>query len=118
IEELKQDWAPFQDRLQFIQGDVTRKEDLSNLIEKAMSKFGRIDYLICNAGPYVFERKKLIDYEESEWNEIIDGNLNSVFYLLKETIPIMRKQKFGRVITYGFQDAETSPGWMYRSAFS
>ncbi len=30
----------------------------------------------------------------------------------------MRKQKFGRIITYGFQDAEHTPGWKYRSAYS
>src|SRR5690606_8070278 len=44
--------------------------------------------------------------------------LSSVFHFLKLTIPVIRKQKFGRIITYGFQDAECAPGWMYRSAFS
>ncbi|PLT31014.1 SDR family oxidoreductase [Peribacillus deserti] len=118
IEELVKEWDQYKDQLQFIQGDITKKEDIVHIVTQAMNRFGRIDYLINNAGPYIFERKKLVDYEDSEWHELIDGNLSSVFHFLKLTIPIMREQKFGRIITYGFQDAEHTPGWIYRSAFS
>ncbi len=118
VEELKKEWKPYLEVIQFVQGDVTRKEDITNIFTQAMNRFGRIDYLINNAGPYIFERKKVVEYEDYEWNEMIDGNLGSVFHFLKLTIPVMREQKFGRVITYGFQDAENSPGWMYRAAFS
>lgn len=118
VSQLMNEWKPYHDQLQFVQGDVTKKEDIENIIEQAMIRFGRIDYLINNAGPYIFERKKLVDYDEREWYEIMNGNLNAVFHFLKLTIPIMRKQKFGRVITYGFQDAEHTPGWKYRSAFA
>lgn len=48
-----------------------KKEDLHKMVEEAISRFGKIDFLINNAGPYVFERKKLVDYEEDEWNEMI-----------------------------------------------
>ncbi|MEH7225212.1 SDR family oxidoreductase [Bacillus sp. JJ1566] len=118
VEELKDEWKPYLECVQFVQGDITRQEDITNIFNQALNRFGRIDYLINNAGPYIFERKKLVDYEDHEWNEMIDGNLSSVFHFLKLVIPVMRKQKFGRVITYGFQDAESSPGWMYRAAFS
>jgi len=43
--------------------------------------------------------------------------LSSVFHFIKLAVPVMRKQRFGRIITYGFQDAEQAPGWPYRSAF-
>lgn len=118
IRELNKEWEAYSERLQFVQGDVTIKEDITNIFNQAMSRFGRIDFLINNAGPYVFERKKLVDYDDEEWYEMIEGNLSSVFHFLKLTIPVMRKQEFGRIITYGFQDAESSPGWAYRSAFS
>jgi 3-oxoacyl-[acyl-carrier protein] reductase len=118
VNELKEEWKSYLDRLQFIKGDMTKKQDIVQLFESAMSRFGRIDYLINNAGPFVFERKRLTDYTDDEWNEIIDGNLHAVFHLAKLIIPVMRKQKFGRIITYGFQDAESAPGWLYRSAFS
>jgi 3-oxoacyl-[acyl-carrier protein] reductase len=118
IEGLKQEWAPFKERLQFIQGDITEKRDIVKIFDEVMKRFGRIDFLINNAGPFIFERKRLVDYSDGEWHEIIDGNLNAAFHFLKRVIPLMRKQKFGRIITYGFQDAETAPGWKYRSAFS
>lgn len=118
IEQLKKDWEPYSHRLQFVQGDVTNKEDIINIFNQTINRFGRIDYLINNAGPYIFERKKLADYDDEEWYEVIEGNLSAVFHFLKLTIPVMRTQQFGRIITYGFHDAEHTPGWPYRSAFS
>jgi 3-oxoacyl-[acyl-carrier protein] reductase len=118
IKELMDEWDQYKDRLQFVQGDMTKKQDIIILINEAIKRFGRIDYLINNAGPFIFTRKKLTDHTDSEWYEMIEGNLNAVFHLLKLTIPVMRNQKFGRIITYGFQDVENSPGWIYRSAFS
>ncbi|GAB3049797.1 SDR family oxidoreductase [Virgibacillus ainsalahensis] len=118
VEELKKEWEAYSSRLQFVQGDITKKADIENIVEEAMNRFGRIDYLINNAGPYIGERKKLVDYEDSEWYELIEGNLSAVFHFCKLVVPVMRKQKFGRIITYGFQEAEHAPGWIYRSAFS
>ncbi|MEI3613764.1 SDR family oxidoreductase [Pseudogracilibacillus sp. SO30301A] len=118
IEALKEEWKGYRNQLQFVQGDVTKKEDIATIVKRAQERFGRIDFLINNAGPYVFERKKLVDYEDNEWYEMIEGNLSAVFHFAKLVVPIMRKQQFGRIITYGFQDAEHTPGWIYRSAFS
>lgn len=103
MEKMKETYKNMEERLQFVQADVTKKEDLHKIVEEAISRFGKIDFLVNNAGPYVFERKKLVDYEEDEWNEMIQGNLTAVFHLLKLVVPIMRKQNFGRIINYGFQ---------------
>ncbi|HLR69135.1 SDR family oxidoreductase [Virgibacillus alimentarius] len=117
VEALKEEWKTYNDKLQFVQGDVTKKEDIVKIVKQAKEKFGRIDYLINNAGPYVFEEKKLVDYEDDEWYKMLEGNLSSVFHFSKLVIPIMREQQFGRIITYGFQDAEHCPAWLHRSAF-
>ncbi|MEA3320876.1 MAG: SDR family oxidoreductase [Bacillota bacterium] len=119
IEKLKKEWSHIgENRLHFFQGDVTKKEQMQQFIDEVYERFGRIDYLINNAGPYIFERKKLADYSDDEWYEMIEGNLSAVFHLFRKTIPVMREQRFGRIITYGFQGAESSPGWIYRSAFA
>ncbi|WP_121663045.1 SDR family oxidoreductase [Metabacillus litoralis] len=118
VEKLKNTYSHLSDRILFVQGDVTKKEDLTNMIDITIERFGRIDCLINNAGPYIFERKKLADYTDEEWYQMIEGNLSSVFHLFKKIIPIMRQQRYGRIITYGFQGAESSPGWLHRSAFS
>jgi len=88
------------------------------LAEEAYNGFGRIDCLINNAGPFIFSRKNMVDYSESEWFEMINGNLTSVFRLAKKVIPIMRNQHFGRIITYGFQNANETPGWIHRGPFA
>lgn len=115
-ETLQQKWA--HKKLQLVQADVTKKEDLQTAAAQALSFAGRIDLCIHNAGPYVFEKKKLMDYSEAEWAYMIDGNLNSAFYLLQQVIPVMRKQSFGRIVFYGFQGANSAPGWIYRSAYA
>lgn len=101
-----------------IAGDVACKEDCIHMYKQITTIVPGIDILIHNAGPYVHERKEVVQYEFSEWEYIIDGNLNGVFYLSKLFIPYMRQQKWGRIITFGFDRAETAPGWRYRSAFA
>ncbi|MDC3412655.1 SDR family oxidoreductase [Aquibacillus sp. 3ASR75-11] len=117
-EELLTAFSSYKNNVQLIQADVTIPEDLESLVQQAVAKFGGIDYLINNAGPFIFDRKKLMDYTQQEWDDMIRGNLDSFFHLLKLTIPHMRNNRFGRVITYGFQGAHTAAGWLYRSAFA
>ncbi|MGM0948165.1 MAG: SDR family oxidoreductase [Bacillota bacterium] len=117
VSRLKEACPDCLDRLQFVKGDVTKKEDLLHIAEAALNRFGRIDFLINNAGPYIFERKKLADYTDNEWYGMLEGNLSAVFHLFKAVIPTMRQQQFGRIITYGFQGAAHAPGWLHRSAF-
>lgn len=116
--EVKDDLASYGDALHIVQTDITNKGSIENLVEQAVACHGGIDYLINNAGPFIFERKKLLDYTENEWNEMMHGNLDAIFYLLKLTIPYMRKQQFGRIVNYGFQGANSASGWLYRSAFA
>ena len=118
MNKRKEEWNEYSDRILFLQGNITDKKFLKEITTETMKKFGRIDCLINNAGPYLFKRKKLADYSEEEWEYLLYGNLHSVFYLLKQIIPIMREQKFGRIINYGFQGANSASGWIYRSAFS
>ncbi|MED4531010.1 SDR family oxidoreductase [Metabacillus fastidiosus] len=118
VEEMRALFSHYEEQLLFVQGDVTKKEDLLRMIDLSLQKFGRIDFLINNAGPYVFERKKLAEYSDEEWYDMIEGNLSAVFHLFKKVVPIMREQRFGKIVTYGFQGAESAPGWLHRSAFS
>ncbi|MFE8695841.1 SDR family oxidoreductase [Cytobacillus sp. FJAT-53684] len=101
-----------------IKGDITSLDDCRNIVQKALSTFSTIDILVHNAGPYIHERIVMTDYPFEKWNELINGNLNAVFYLSKLLIPKMREKKWGRIITIGFDRVETAPGWIYRSAFA
>ncbi|KAB7709001.1 SDR family oxidoreductase [Bacillus aerolatus] len=101
-----------------VQGDISKKEDCEKLIEESSKYFDGIDVMIHNAGPYVAPRKTMDEYTWDEWGYMINGNLNSVFYLTKLTLPYMRTNKWGRIVTFGFDRVETAPGWIYRSAFA
>ncbi|MBM4761994.1 SDR family oxidoreductase [Bacillus sp. B15-48] len=98
--------------------DITDYNQCQQLVNKSLLRFPKIDILVHNAGPYVHERKKLVDYSVDEWDYLINGNLNSAFYLSRLLVPIMRKQNWGRIITIGFDRVESTPGWIYRSAFA
>ncbi|GGJ96735.1 3-ketoacyl-ACP reductase [Lentibacillus kapialis] len=116
--EVQNELASYSHLLHIEHVDVTKKADLNKLVSYAVEHHGGIDYLINNAGPFVFERKELLDYSDDEWNEMMHGNLDAVFYLLKLTVPYMRKQRFGRIVNYGFQGANSASGWPYRAAFA
>ncbi len=118
VAQLQEEWAQHRERVLFLQGDITKKADIVRMVNEASQTFGTIDTLINNAGPYIFERKKLVDYSDDEWYDMVEGNLSAVFHLAKLIIPSMRKRKFGRIITYGFQGANSAPGWIHRSGFS
>lgn len=116
--DFQRQWEGATDRLQYVQGDLTDSLAIDELVDQTMNRFGRIDCCINNAGPFIFERKKIIDYSTEEWETLMKGNLTAVFQLAKRVVPIMRNQQFGRWITYGFQEAERAPGWMFRGPFA
>lgn len=101
-----------------IKADITNITECENLIENANKKFSAIDILVHNAGPYIHEKKTLSEYKADEWQYLINGNLNAVFYLSSKLIPQMRSNQWGRIITIGFDRADTAPGWKYRSAYA
>lgn len=101
-----------------IGGDVSDYQQCCEMVEKVEYHFSSIDILVHNAGPYIHERRKMVDYSVEEWQYLINGNLNSAFYLSSLLIPRMRKLAWGRIITVGFDRVESAPGWIYRSAFA
>ena len=74
----------------FVSGDIKNENDVKNVINKTIKKFGRIDILVNNAG-ILPKMKPLHQISEKEWNEIIDVNLNGQFRFTKAVIPYMKK---------------------------
>lgn len=79
-----------------IQGDVRDFEFAKSFIEAAKSKFGRIDFLVNNAG--ILKDKSLMMMSEAEWKDVIDVNLNGAFNLTKALITTFLKQKSGSIV--------------------
>jgi len=77
----------------FIKTDVRKEEDIKSLMKQTISKFGRIDILINNAGKSDF--KPLFDLSVAEWDDVINTNLRSIFICSREAASQMRHQDGG-----------------------
>src|SRR5437588_12212611 len=83
--------------------DVTRDEDVKAALAKTVEAFGRLDFAFNNAGIEPRKSAPTADYEEEEWDRIIDTNLRGVFLCMKHEIPLILKQGGGAIVN-------TSPG--------
>jgi NAD(P)-dependent dehydrogenase (short-subunit alcohol dehydrogenase family) len=92
-EELGKEVSQQLKRSVFIKTDVRKEEDVKNLIEQTITQFGRIDILINNAGKSDF--KPLFELSLSEWDDVINTNLRSVFLCSREAAVHMREQDGG-----------------------
>ncbi|MEK9174112.1 MAG: SDR family NAD(P)-dependent oxidoreductase, partial [Patescibacteria group bacterium] len=77
-----------------VQCDVSKAQEVKMLYEKTKEVFGRVDILINNAGIYPF--KSFLEMQESEWDQVIDVNLKSIFLMCKEAVPFLPEG--GRII--------------------
>lgn len=76
--------------------DVTRREDLTALVEKAVSTFGQIDVMINNAG--LMAIAPISELRIDEWDQMIDINVKGVLYGIAAALPLFEKQGFGHFI--------------------
>ena len=80
----------------FVETDVALSDSVSNLVDKAIERFGRLDVMVNNAGIEVFQR--LADTEEKMWDRLISINLKGVFLGTKHAVPKMIENGGGAII--------------------
>ena len=76
--------------------DITLESQVTNVYETIMSKYGKLDILINNAGTSFKEKAYELSYES--WKKVIDINLNGAFLCARDAMKIMVNQKSGRII--------------------
>jgi 3-oxoacyl-[acyl-carrier protein] reductase len=87
-----------------LQCDVSDAKAAVELVRQVHSEWRRIDALINGAGPY--HRISLLQETNEGWHSMFDNNLHPVFYLSQAVIPIMREQKWGRIVCFSMANAE------------
>lgn len=82
-----------------IQCDITDENSVVSLFETVMSKYGRIDGVVNNAYPYTKDwGNKFEDVSLESWKKNVDTQLNSCFWVCKNALEIMKKQKSGSIV--------------------
>jgi NAD(P)-dependent dehydrogenase (short-subunit alcohol dehydrogenase family) len=80
-----------------IVADVSKEEDVIHVVETTESTFGRIDGLYNNAG-IEGRQAPLISYDLDVFRKVVDINLMGVYYFMRHVIPVMQKNKYGRIV--------------------
>lgn len=78
--------------------DVTSEDEVKVLMRKAVKEFGHLDILINNADDGRFEFSGPLDISSHDWELMLRGSLLSVFYCCKYALPLMRQNKYGRIV--------------------
>lgn len=94
--ELKEELSKEKINIDIYKADVSKREEAKALVEHTIKKYGKIDILINNAG--ISQIKEFTQITDQDWNQMINTNLNSVFYMTQETCPNMIHNKKGCII--------------------
>lgn len=76
--------------------DMSKPDQIANMIKTAKDNLGGVDILINNAG--VQHVAPIEEFPPEKWDAIIAINLSSAFHTIRHAVPIMRERKWGRII--------------------
>lgn len=96
IKELQQELEKQNIKIDIYKADVSKREEDANLVKYTIQKYGKIDVLINNAG--ISQIKEFTQITDEDWNNMINTNLNSVFYMSQEACHNMIHNKKGCII--------------------
>ena len=82
-----------------IRADVSSEDDVSQMVEEALERNGRIDILVNNAGLYAsLEMRPFTEIPLEEWNRVMEVNVASMFLTSRAVVPVMREQGGGKIV--------------------
>lgn len=90
---LEREIASFGDQSIGVDADVSKVDDLQKLVDAAITKFGRVDIMVNNAG--VETRTSVLDTTEAQYDKVLSINLKSAFFGTQIAARQMMKQKSG-----------------------
>ncbi len=88
--------AEFGDSVAFGRLDVRDTESCSRFVQSVIAQRGRVDILVNAAG--VYEEAEVIGHSDRIWNETLDTNLTGTFKMIREVMPLMKAQGWGRIV--------------------
>jgi SDR family mycofactocin-dependent oxidoreductase len=79
-----------------VRGDVGRTEIATEMVDVALSEFGRVDILVANAGIASFGLVE--ELSDRQWDEMLHANVTSVFKSMRAVLPHMKARGYGRIV--------------------
>lgn len=76
--------------------DVRDSAQVRTAVEQTVNDLGSLDIVVANAG--VVSTGPLDEVSDQMWQQLLDTNLTGVFHTLRAVIPVMRAQRFGRIV--------------------
>lgn len=98
LEELEKELKNGQEEIRtlFVKGDVTDVASCTEMVEQITKEFGKLDVVINNAG--ITKDGLLMRMKEEDFDKVLDINLKGTFHICKQVVPIMMKQKHGKIV--------------------
>ena len=79
-----------------LKGDVSKTTDCARIVVKMRRTLGRIDLLVNSAG--IWENGPIGTMSRARWERTIDINLSGSYNVIRHVVPVMKRQKYGRII--------------------
>lgn len=98
-EDIRQVIADNGQKSGFLEMDITEDGAAPKIIQSVLDKFGHLDILVNNAGMQI--RNDVLEFKDSDWQKVINLNLNALYYLSHEAAKVMTEQKSGKIINIG-----------------
>jgi 3-oxoacyl-[acyl-carrier protein] reductase len=97
-QQIEQEAGKHGTRVEAFKADVGRHADNKKLVDFAISRLGRLDVVVANAGVWNAEDLPIEKMTEKQWDDMIRINLKSVYSIIHFCVPQMIKQNSGRII--------------------
>lgn len=97
-QQVEQEAGKHGTRVEAFKADVSRHADNKKLVEHAVSRLGRLDIVVANAGIWNADDLPIQEMTEKQWDDMIRINLKSVYSVIHFAVPQMIKQKSGKII--------------------
>jgi NAD(P)-dependent dehydrogenase (short-subunit alcohol dehydrogenase family) len=79
---------------------------LGAAVEQTVNDLGSLDIVVANAG--IVSAGPLEEVSDQMWQRLVDTNLTGVFHTLRADIPVMRRQRFGRIVVTSLSAEQTT----------
>lgn len=96
VEELQKEFTKLNVECLIEKADVSKSEEVEQIVKKAIEKFNEIDVLVNNAG--ITRDGLLMRMKEEDFDKVIEINLKGTFLVTKSVIPYMLKKRDGKII--------------------